>query len=105
MQGNPIRQAQDDGFLLQHPLRARNALHARIAADGLLERAGEALEDRLDEVMRLVGIEDLDVQRQARLLREGAEEFDRELRRKIARLEPVQIECPSARARRAADAR
>ena len=65
----------------------------RVAADGLLNGAGQALEDRLS--MRWcvsLEIERLDVQRQARLLREGAEELDRELRGKIARLEPVQVE-------------
>src|SRR5271154_1456725 len=77
--------------LLWHTLRARDALDARIAADGLLERAGDALEDGLDEVVRLVGGEDLDGEGESGLLSEAAQELDGELRGEIAGLEPVQV--------------
>ena len=42
----------------------------------MLKGASEAFEDCLDEVVRFVGVEDFDVQRQAGLLDEATEEFD-----------------------------
>ncbi len=49
---------------LEHPLRARDAAHARIAAHRLLDGPGDALEDRLDEMMRFARVEHLDVEGQ-----------------------------------------
>src|SRR5947208_737049 len=62
-------------FSSQLSFRARQTLDARITPARRIDRLGQRLENRLDDVMRLVATEDIHVQVAARLVGEALQEF------------------------------
>src|SRR5579884_4426174 len=78
------REAAAEGALR----RRHGAGAARVDLDRLPQRARQALEARLDDVVVVLAVEVLDVQRHPRRLREGLEPFLEQLRVHLAELRP-----------------
>src|SRR3984957_17759751 len=71
--------ASKTSFISQFPLRARQlAGDARVVPARGVHRARERLEQRLDDVMRLVAVTQFEVQIAARLVRKALKKFARE---------------------------
>src|ERR1700685_2787862 len=69
----------DKGCKSKFPLRARQlAGDARVVPARAVHRARERLEQRLDDVMRLVAVKQFEVQIAARLVRKALKKFARE---------------------------
>ena len=62
---------------LQRSLHCRQADDARISFDRNAQRTRQSLEDRLDDVVRTLSVPKLDVEIEARILREGVQRSPR----------------------------
>ncbi|CDN44800.1 hypothetical protein BN871_FO_00040 [Paenibacillus sp. P22] len=76
----------DDRDHLQHALRRRHSLHARVDGGRLVQGASKRFEHRFDHMMRVFAVMNDDVESEAALKRQLPQEFMHELRREAAHL-------------------